>query len=99
VLSFSLCLTVTIITSYHLLVHDLSLLILPVLLLAELLAAGEIVGPARRIVVASLAVLFLTPVYAVLQFWLREMNLMVFAVAMFGASAAIALTSVQFENR
>ena len=73
--------------------HDLSLLILPILLLAELLVAGEIVGPARRILVASLAVLFLTPLYAVLQFWLREMNLMVFAVAMFAAGTAIALTS------
>ena len=38
VLGFSLCLTVTIIASYHMLTHDLSLLVLPVLLLAELLA-------------------------------------------------------------
>ena len=93
VLGFSLCLTVTIIASYHLLTHDLSLLILPVLLLAELLVSGEIVGPARRILVASIAVLFLTPLYAVLQFWLREMNLMVFAVAMFAAGTAIACSS------
>jgi hypothetical protein len=93
VLGFSLCLTVTIITSYHLLVHDLSVLMLPILLLAEMLLAGEVVGRAGRILVASLAVLFLTPVYAVLQFWLREMNLMVFAVAMFAAGTAIALAS------
>lgn len=92
-LGFSLCLTVTIITSYHMLTHDLSLLILAILLLAELLVSGEIVGPARRILVASLAVLFLTPLYAVLQFWLREANLMVFAVLMFAAATAIALTS------
>jgi len=38
-------------------------------------------------------ILFLTPVYAVLQFSFREMNLMVFAVAMFAAGTAIALTS------
>jgi hypothetical protein len=93
VLGFSLCLTVTIITSYHLLVHDLSVLMLPILLVAELIVAGQIVGPARRILVASLTALFLTPVYAVLQFWLREMNLMVTAVAMFAAGTAIALTS------
>ncbi len=93
VLGFSLCLTVTIITSYHMLTHDLSLLILAILLLAELLVSGEIVGPARRILVASIAVLFLTPLYAVLQFWLREMNLMVFAVATFAAGTAIAVTS------
>ena len=92
-LGFSLCLAVTIITSYHLLVHDLSVLMLPILLLAELLVSGQIVGPGRRILLASLAALFLTPVYAVLQFWLREMNLMVFAVAMFAAGTAIALTS------
>ena len=73
--------------------HDLSLLMLPILLLAELLLAGQIVGRARRILVASLAVLFFTPLYAVLQFWLREMNLMVFAVAMFAAGTAIALNS------
>ncbi len=45
VLGFSLCLTVTIITSYHMLTHDLSLLILPILLVAEQLVSGEIVGP------------------------------------------------------
>src|ERR1700722_18549407 len=93
VLGFSLCLTVAIIISYHLLVHDLSLLILPILLLAELLFAGEIVVRARRILLASLVILFLTPVYAVLQFSFREMNLMVFPVAMFAAGTAIALTS------
>lgn len=93
VLSFSLCVTITIIISYHLLVHDLSLLILTILLLAELLFAGEIVGRARRILVASLVILFLTPLYAVLQFLFREMNLMVFAVAMFAAGIAMALTS------
>jgi Glycosyltransferase family 87 len=92
-LGFSLCLTVTIITSYHLLVHDLSLLILPVLLLAELLVSGEIVGPARQILLASLAVLFLTPIYAVLLFSFGDMNLMVFAVAAFAAGSAIALNS------
>ena len=91
VLGFSLCLTVTIIISYHMLVHDLSLLILPILLLAELLVSGEIVGPARRILMTSLAALFLTPLYALLQFSIREMNLMVFAVAMFAAGTAIAL--------
>lgn len=93
VLGFSLCVAVTIIISYHLLVHDLSLLILPILLLAELLFAGEIVVRARRILLASLVILFLTPVYAVLQFSFREMNLMVFPVAMFAAGTAIALTS------
>jgi len=92
-LGFSLCLTVTSITSYHLLGHDLSVLMLPILLLAELLVSGEIVGPARRILFASIAVLFFTPLYAVLQFSLREMNLMVFAVALFAAGTAIALTS------
>jgi len=92
-LGFSLCLAVTLIISYHLLVHDLSVLMLPILLLAERLVAGQIVGPARRILLASLAALFLTPVYAVLQFWLREMNLMVTVVAMFAAGIAIALTS------
>ena len=45
------------------------------------------------LLVASIAVLFLTPLYAVLQFWLREMNLMVFAVAMFADRCRIALTS------
>jgi hypothetical protein len=92
-LGFSLCLTVTIIASYHLLVHDLSLLILPILLVAELLVSGEIVGRARHILIASLVALFLTPLYAVLQFSLRELNLMVCAVAMFATGIAIALPS------
>lgn len=92
-LGFSLCLTVTSMASYHLLVHDLSLLILPILLVGEQLASGEIVGSARHLLIASLAALFLTPLYVVLQFWLREMNLMVCAVAVFAAGIAIALTS------
>ena len=91
VLGFSLCLTVTTMVSYHLLVHDLGLLVVPILLLAELLVSGEIVGPARRILIVSLAALFLTPLYALLQFLLREMNLMVFAVAMLAAGTTIAL--------
>ncbi len=92
-LGFSLCLAVTTIVSYHLFVHDLSLLMLPILLLAEQLLAGQIVGRARRILGVSLAVLFLTPIYAILQFGLREMNLMVFVVIMLAAGAAIALNS------
>jgi alpha-1,2-mannosyltransferase len=92
-LGFSLCLAVTTIVSYHLFVHDLSLLMLPILLLAEQLLAGQIVGRARRLLAASLALLFLTPIYAILQFGLREMNLMVFVVVMFTAGAAIALNS------
>ncbi len=97
-LGFSLCLTITIMASYHLLVHDLSLLMLPALLVAEAIVAGEMVGPARRILAASLVVLFLTPLYAVLWFWLREMNLMVLAVAMFAAGTAVALTSTSFTE-
>jgi hypothetical protein len=92
-LGFSLCLAVTTIVSYHLFVHDLAVLILPILLLAELLLANQIVGLARRLLVASLAALFLTPLYAVLQFCLREANLMVLVVATFAAGTAIALTS------
>jgi len=93
VLGFSLCVTITTMVGYHLLVHDLSVLMLAVLLVAEPIVAGEIVGPARRILAASLVALFSTPLYAVLQFWLREMNLMVLAVAMFAAGTAIALTA------
>jgi hypothetical protein len=92
-LGFSLCLAVTTMISYHLFAHDLSVLMLPILLIAELLLADQIVGPARRLLIASLMALFLTPLYAVLQFWLREMNLMVFVVAMFATGTAIVLAS------
>jgi hypothetical protein len=92
-LGFSLSLAVTTMIGYHLFAHDLSVLMLPILLIAELLLADQIVGPARRLLIASLVALFLTPLYAVLQFWLREMNLMVFVVAMFATGTAIALTS------
>ncbi len=92
-LGFSFCLAVAVMTSYHLLAHDLSVLMLPVLLVAELLAAGKISEPAGRILAASLAVLFLTPVYAALQFRLQQMNLIVFAVATLATGIAIALHS------
>ncbi len=99
VLGFSLCLTITIIASYHLLVHDLSLLVLPVLLLAEMLLAGEVIGPARRILISVSRRPVFNPLYAVLQFWLREMNLMVLAVAMFATGIAIALISKQRQQK
>ena len=51
-LGFSLCLAVTTIISYHLFVHDLSVLMLPILLIAELFVAGQVVGEARRLLVA-----------------------------------------------
>jgi hypothetical protein len=93
VLGFSLFLTLTIVTSYHLQVHDLSLLIFPILMVAELFVAGEIVERARPVLIGSIVVLFFTPLYAILQFSFREMNLMVVAVAMFAAGTTIALTS------
>jgi hypothetical protein len=62
-------------------------------MVAELFVAGEIVERARPVLIASTVVLFFTPLYSVLQFLFREMNLMVIAVVMFAAGTAIALTS------
>lgn len=92
-LGFSLCLVITVIVSYHLLVHDLSVLMLPMLVVAELLLSDQIVAPQWFIFVSSMAALFFTPLYAVLEFWLRETNLMVSAVAVFAAGTAMALNS------
>ena len=68
-LCFALSLSVSLMVSYHLMPHDLSLLILPLLTIGEYLLAGELQGPLRVLCVASTILLFFSPLYLLL--WLR----------------------------
>jgi hypothetical protein len=85
-LSFASALAVTLLTAFHLLEHDLSLLLLPILL-----AIGSppwpYQSPWRTLVIAAVAVLYLPPAYLLLRAWnslyLLALPLFAFALAAF----------------
>ncbi len=75
-LGFSLCLVVTVLVSYHALAHDLSLLLLPVYLLANHFRITEPRGWTRLAVLGPIVVLFFSPLQMVLWFRQGEFNLL-----------------------
>ncbi len=75
-LGFSLCLVVTVLVSYHALAHDLSLLLLPVYLLANHFRITEPRGWTRLAVLGPIVVLFFSPLQMVLWFREGEFNLL-----------------------
>ena len=85
-LRFASALAVTLITAFHLLEHDMSLLLLPILL-----AIGSPQwrhkSPWRTLVIAAVAVLYLPPAYLLLRAWnslyLLALPIFAFALAAF----------------
>jgi hypothetical protein len=85
-LSFASALAVTLITAFHLLEHDVSLILLPILL-----AVGSPQwrpkSPWRTLLIAAVAVLYLPPAYLLLRAWnslyLLAPPLFAFALAVF----------------
>src|SRR5207245_9071364 len=76
-LGFSLCLVVTVLVSYHVLAHDLSLLLLPVYLLANHFQVTELaLGWTRLTVLGPIVVFFSIPLQMVLWFRQGEFNLL-----------------------
>lgn len=72
-LSFSLAMLATVLLSYHVLVHDLSLLLLPIVLVVQYLnkkpKVGEII-----LLISPLVLLFLSPAQMLLWFRYREFS-------------------------
>ena len=67
-LGFSLALVVSILVSYHLLLHDLSLLLIPFVLVLNRMAKSEIfAGRWRLPVYALIALFYLSPIYLLLM--------------------------------
>ena len=92
-LGFGLAITVAVMVSYHLMGHDLSLLLLPLMLAADWLCTDEAVGTARRLLIPAIGLLFFSPLYFLL--WFRYQR----ASAMFWVVALLALGLTAAEKR
>lgn len=90
-LGFALTLAVAVMVSYHMMAHDLSVLLIPLLLAAEWLLRQRAPGIARRLLTAALGVLFLSPIYFLLWFRYQRFSLLFWAVALLGAGLSMAL--------
>ena len=89
-MGFGLTVTVAALVSYHMLAHDLSLLLIPLLLAAEWLLRERTGGAARRLVVAAIAVMFLSPLYFLLWFRYQRFTLLFWMVALLAAGLSLA---------
>ncbi|HJS98899.1 MAG TPA: glycosyltransferase family 87 protein [Terriglobales bacterium] len=89
-LGFGLTLVVSVIVSYHLMAHDLSVLLLPLLLAAEWLMRERPQGVAHWLTVTGIGTLFLSPVYFLLWFRYQRFSVMFWAVALLGAGLSLA---------
>lgn len=90
-LSFALAVVVAIMASYHLMAHDLSLLLLPLLLGAEWLLRSGATGWTRWLLVAPLALLFFSPMYFLLWFRYQRFSLLFWAILLLAAGLSLAL--------
>ncbi|HEV2118185.1 MAG TPA: glycosyltransferase family 87 protein [Terriglobales bacterium] len=90
-LGFGLTLAVAVIVSYHLMAHDLSILLIPLLLAADWLLRERPKGIPRRLLVPSIGVLFLSPVYFLLWFHYGRFSAMFWPVALLAAGLSVAL--------
>ncbi|HKW26226.1 MAG TPA: glycosyltransferase family 87 protein [Terriglobales bacterium] len=90
-LGFGLTLVVAVIVSYHLMAHDLSVLLLPLLLAGEWLLRERPRGVARWLTVAGIGILFFSPIYFLLWFRYQRFSAMFWAVALLGGGLSLAL--------
>jgi hypothetical protein len=83
-LAFSANLTVTLLVGYHLIYHDLSILLLPMLLVANhLVCQTQVHRITKRMLIASTGALFLTPLYLFLMFAVENVSWMCLVVLLF----------------
>jgi len=90
-LGFALTLTVAVMVSYHMMAHDLSVLLIPLLLAAEWLLRQSGRGIPRRLVTAAIGLLFLSPIYFLLWFRYQRFSLLFWVVALLAAGLSFAL--------
>jgi Glycosyltransferase family 87 len=90
-LGFGLTMVVAVMVSYHMMAHDLSVLLLPLLVAAEWLLHQRPQGMARRLMIAGIGILFLSPIYFLLWFRYQRFSAMFWAVALLGAGLSLAL--------
>jgi hypothetical protein len=96
--NFSLSLVVTVLVSYHVVSYDLSILFIPVLLLANyLLEQGEVRKTSALVIAAGIALLFFAPVQLVLSLQYKKFALMGF-VLLFWMYGIAEETSIRARN-
>ena len=94
-LSFALAVVVAIMASYHLMAHDLSLLLLPLLLAADWLLRSGATGWTRRLMLAAIAMLFFSPMYFLLWFRYQRFSVLFWAIVLLAAALSMALRRSQ----
>lgn len=90
-LSFSLAVVVSVLISYYLFPHDLTLLLLPLLLTAEWLCSPAVTGVARMLLLAATVLLFFSPIYFLLWFRYQRLSQLFWVIALLGAGLSLAL--------
>ena len=89
-LGFGLTVTVAVMVSYHLMGHDLSLLLLPLLLAADWLCTDTAKGVARRLLIPALGLLFFSPLYFLLWFRYQRASAMFWVIALLALGLTLA---------
>ena len=90
-LSFSLAMVVAVMASYHRMAHDLSLLLLPLLLAADWLLRSGANGWMRRLMLPAMALLFFSPIYFLLWFRYQRFSVLFWVIALLAAGLSLAL--------
>lgn len=90
-LEFSLAVTVSLIVSYHLWTHDLTLLLLPLLLISEEFLEGSIAYPAKGILLPVVVLLLFSPLLVLLALsnWHVPILFWVMILVVLGVASAI----------
>jgi hypothetical protein len=84
-LQFSLTLVVTILVSYHAYAHDLSLLLLPGLIVTNYLGMSALLSvPRKLLLIVPMLLLYLSPLYMFLWFRYGQLNLMAVPLLFWG---------------
>jgi len=89
--AFSLMILAAILVSYHLLEHDLSLLLVPCALIANWVSRHRMEVRLRAGLIAPMLVLFFTPLYVSLSLQIRQTSLLALVLMAWGAALARAL--------
>lgn len=90
-LDFSLAVAVSLIVSYHLWTHDLTLLLLPLLLVSEALLEGSLARSARSVLLPVVVLLFFSPLAVLLASLNWLVPALFWAMVVFAVGIAIAI--------
>lgn len=96
-LRFSLAIVVSTMISYYLFAHDLTLLLLPLLLSAEWLCSPVHRGTGRRLLLVSVCLLFFSPLFFLLWFRYHFLDAIFWVVGLLAGGLIITRTDTRAE--